>query len=229
MDLSGCSSSCRGLKDHTNVFAQQLESNSESNPEVLSLHLPDIAASARANYAAFVEEKLKDFFTLSKELSSYTAPASEYLYKTLSDLNESLRKSVLTVLGVVGGVLLSTSAVQLNPLTYTTILAVYSLFIFCFNVWYLPATASSEFTDHLRHFQDRLAPYRQFLNANQSRQLFENLPREHQTRFGRTRILVRLVNSLLACLVLCLSGFDISRVAKFFTFVPTWPLGRGIE
>ena len=195
----------------------------------LQAHLPDITASAKANYAAFVEEKLKDFFTLAKEISNYTIAAAEYLFKTLSELNDSLRKSVLTVLGVVGGALLSTSAIQLNPLTYSTVLASYSVFLFGFNVWYLPSNAARDFADHLRHFRSRVEPYREFLSAEQRREVFDDVPRQHRERFAKSRKLVCLVNGTLALFVLCLSGFDIPRLAKSFVFVPTWPLGQGID
>jgi hypothetical protein len=210
------------------LVTQQLGPDPERNLETLQARLADIIASAKANYAAFVQEKLKDFFALGKEISTYTTAAAEYLYKTLSDLNESLRKSVFTVLGVIGGALLSTSAVQLNPLTYTAVLAGYSAFLACFNVWYLPSNASLDFDDHLRHFRSRVEPYREFLSANQQREIFEKIPAQYTKRFVRTRRLVRLVNGVLAGFLLCLSGFDIPHLAKYFTFSPTWALGRGI-
>jgi hypothetical protein len=210
------------------LVTQQLGPDPESNLETLQARLADIIASAKANYAAFVQEKLKDFFTLGKEISIYTTAAAEYLYKTLSDLNESLRKSVFTVLGVIGGALLSTSAVQLNPLTYTTVLAGYAAFLLSFNVWYLPSNASLDFDDHLRHFRSRVEPYREFLSANQQREVFEDIPAQYAKRFAKTRRLVRLVNGVLAGFLLCLSGFDIPHLAKYFTFSPTWALGRSI-
>ena len=217
------------LRIARNLVAQQLSAQAEGNLNVLQARLPDIIASAKANYAAFVQEKLKDFFTLGKEISNYTIGAAEYLYKTLSELNDSLRKSVLTVLGVIGGALLSTSAVQLNPLTYSTILASYSVFLFAFNVWYLPSNAARDFADHLRHFQNRVEPYREFLSHDQQREVFEDIPGRHRERFANTRRLVCLVNGALAAFVFCLSGFDISRLAKSFVFVPTWSLGWGID
>src|SRR5579859_5873517 len=131
------------LRIARSLVAQSLNSGAEGSLGILQSRLPDIIASAKANYAAFVQEKLKDFFTLGKEISNYTIAASEYLYRTLSDLNDSLRKSILTVFGVVGGALLSTSATQLNPLTYSAVLATYAVFLALFNVWYLSGSASA--------------------------------------------------------------------------------------
>jgi hypothetical protein len=96
-------------------------------------------------------------------------------------------------------------------------------------VWYLPSNAARDFADHLRHFQNRVEPYREFLSHDQQREVFEDIPGRHRERFANTRRLVCLVNGALAAFVFCLSGFDISRLAKSFVFVPTWSLGWGID
>src|SRR5207244_10179747 len=49
-----------------NLVAQQLGLDTESNVGTLEVRLPDISASAKANYAAFMKERLKDFFELGK-------------------------------------------------------------------------------------------------------------------------------------------------------------------
>lgn len=217
------------LKITRNLLAQQLDADSDGGLGALKDCLPDVMGSAKVSYAAFVQEKLKDFFILSKEISGHTTASVDYVYKALVELNESLRKSVFTVLGVVGGALLSTSAVQLNPLTYTMILAGYALFLVFFNVWYLPRNATMDFTEHLRHFRGRIEPYREFLSPEQKQEVFEDMPLQNRRKFEQTRTLVRVINGVLAGGLFCLSGFDIPRVAKSFTFVPTWALGRGIE
>lgn len=89
------------LRISRNSVTQYLGPDPERNVGILETRMPDIMASAKANYAAFVQEKLADFFELGKEISSYTNSSAEYLYKTLGDLNESLRKSVLATLGVI--------------------------------------------------------------------------------------------------------------------------------
>lgn len=217
------------LRISRNSVSQHLGSDPESNIGMLETGMPDIMASAKANYAAFVQEKLEDFFELGKDISSYTTSAAEYLYKTLGDLNESLRKSVYATLGVIAGTLVSTTAVQLNPMTYTVILAGYGLFLLFFNGWYAPRVATAEFADHLRRFRNRLEPYREFLSKEQRHEVLEEVPLQNKTRFIRTRRLVQAVNCVLAGLVLCLSGFDVPSIAKSFRFVPTWALGRAVD
>jgi hypothetical protein len=217
------------LRISRHLLAQQLGPDPESNVGALEALLPDALASAKANYAAFVQEKLKDFFELGREISRYTDSAAEYLYRMLGDLNESLRKSVFTTLGVIGGTLLSTTAVQLNPMTYTLVLVGYGAFLFFFNVWYLPRVTTMEFSEHLRHFRARIEPYRDFLNPDQRREVFEEVPVRNGRRFAKTRKLVRIVTGALAGVVLCFSGFDVPRVAKSFVFTPTWALGRTIS
>jgi hypothetical protein len=217
------------LRISRNLMAQQLGADPGENARVLETRLPDIVATAKANYAAFVEEKLKDFFQLEKEISSYTNWAAEYLYKTLADLNDSLRKSVFTTIGVIGGTLLSTTAVQLNPMTYTLILMSYGLFLLFFNVWYLPREATTEFSEHLRRFRSRIEPYRQFLDTAQGREILSQLPLRNERKFTATRRLIRLLNGFLASIVVCLSGYDVPSVAKSFKFIPTWGLGRAIS
>ena len=212
-----------------NLVARQLSSAADNSPLILESQLPDILASAKANYAAFIDEKLNVFFELGKEISSYADSATESLYKTLSELNESLRKSVFTTLGVIGGALLSTNAVQLNPLTYTFILSAYGLFLCFFNVWYLPRMTTMEFCERLRRFRDGIEPYRAFLSPEQRQEVFENIPRQNGRRLKRTQRLVRVANGALVGVVLSLSGFDVPKVAKFFVFAPTWPLGRAID
>lgn len=217
------------LRITRNSVAQQLGSDPAANVGVLEVRLPDVVASAKANYAAFVQEKLKDFFQLEKEISSYSNWAAEYLYKTLAELNDSLRRSVFTTMGIIGGTLLSTTAVQLNPMTYTLILASYGLFLLFFNVWYLPRVATTEFSEHLRRFRSRIDPYRQFLDTEQRREILSELPLRNEQKFKATRRLVRGVNGVLATLVVCLSGYDVPGVAKSFRFTPTWSLGRAIS
>jgi hypothetical protein len=212
-----------------NLVARQLSPSADDNANLLEMRLPDILGSAKANYAAFIDEKLKDFFELGKEISNYANSATESLYKTLSELNESLRKSVFTTLGVVGGALLSTAAVQLNPMTYTLILSAYGIFLCFFNVWYLPRMTQAEFSERLRRFQKEIEPYREFLSPEQRRDVFEDIPGQNIRRLGRTRRLVRIANSGLVGVVLCLSGFDVPKVAKSFVFTPTWALGRAID
>ncbi len=212
-----------------NLVTQHLGPDPAMNLRSLELWLPEILSSAKANYAGFVQEKLKDFFELGKEVSHYTNSAAESLHKFLNELNESLRKSVFTTLGVTGGVLLSTTAVQLNGKTYSAILIGYGLFLVFFNVWYLPRTTTSEFRDNLRRFRSGLEPYREFLNPEQRREILEEMPIQNERRFLKTRRFVRIANCALGSLVLGLSGYDVPSVAKSFKFVPTWALGRAID
>ena len=217
------------LRISRNLVAQQLGPDPESNVRTLEVRLPDISASAKANYAAFMQERLKDFFELGKEISAYTNSEAEYLYKVLGDLNDSLRKSLFTTLGVVGGALLSTTAAQLNPMTYTAILVAYGVFLVFFNVWYLPHEAAGEVAEHLRRFRNSTDPYREFLSADQRQEVFEKIPLQNQAKFVKTRRLVRGVNCALAGVILCLSSYDVASIAKYFRFVPTWGLGRAIN
>jgi hypothetical protein len=218
-----------GLRISRNLLAQSLGQEAGENLELLATRLTDLLASARANYAVFLEEKLKDFFELQKEIASYVSTDAEYVYKKLRELNDSLSRSVVTTLGFVGGALLSTAAVQINPLSYAAILVCYASFLIFFHVWYVPREAGNEFSEHLRRFRSRLQPYKEYLDASQTEELFSKLPNTNEERFEITRRLVRVINSLTAIGVLLLSGYDIPKVAKSFTFEPCWALGRVIS
>ncbi len=105
----------------------------------------------------------------------------------------------------------------------------YASFLIFFHVWYTPNAASNEFSEHLRRFRSRLEPYKEYLDASQKQELFLNLPKANEEKFTRTRRLVRGINGLTAVGVLLLSGYDIPKVAKSFTFEPCWALGRVVS
>jgi len=105
----------------------------------------------------------------------------------------------------------------------------YASLLVLFHVWYAPKAASSEVSEHLRRFRNRLEPYKDYLDASQKQELFSNLPNANEERFAKTRRLVRAVNGVTAVGVLLLSGYDIQKVAKSFSFEPCWALGRVIN
>lgn len=217
------------LRIARNSVAQYLGPEPEANGRKLESNLADIMSSARANYALFVQEKIEDFFELGKEISRHTNSVAEHLYKTVGDLNASMQKSVLATLGVIAGAFVSTTAVQLNPMTYTSILIAYGLFLVSFYIIYLPRITTAEFSDHLRRFRNQLEPYREFLSYEQQRKVFDDVPAQNEATFRRTRRVLRSVNGILAATVLILSGFDVPSIAKSFKFVPTWVLGHAVK
>jgi hypothetical protein len=211
-----------------NLLAQNLGEDPSRNSALLISRLPDVLASAKANYAAFVQDKLDDFFELRKEISNYTTADAEYVYKKVADLNDYLLKSLITTLGLVVAALLSAAAAQISPLAYSAVLVAYSLYVGVFHVWYLPSAATTEFQQHVRRLAGRLQPYKEFLDPGQIQELFRDTPATSQKAFARTRTVVRLANAIIAVLICCLSGFDFRALARSFAFEPTWALGKAI-
>jgi hypothetical protein len=212
-----------------NVLAQNLGDEPLTNSVLLPTKLRDVLASAKANYAVFIQDKLENFFELSKEIANYSSANVDYVYKKIADLNEYLLKSMITTLGVVLGALLSASAaINISPLAYSSIFILYALYVAVFHVWYLPSAAAMEFREHLQRFVGRMEPYKEFLDPKQVQEIFREMPRNNEKAFGKTQTLVCLTNAVTAALIFCLSGFDIRSLAQSFTFNAVWALGKGL-
>jgi hypothetical protein len=185
-------------------------------------------ASAKANYAMFMEDRLDRFFELQKEISIHTSADADSLFRKISELNTRLLTSMVTTLGLVLGALLSTATKDVNGLAYSALLVLYSIYVAALHVWYLPSSATNEFLDQARQLEKRLEPYRQFLDSQQVNELFIKIPSANKKRFEGTRSVVRIVNGMTAFFIFLLSGFDMKSLARSFSFEPAWGLGRWI-